>query len=123
MAEVSALPVLRRSMSRSKARFRVTRGLGGVVSLQMLTAPLSRTDIQLFHFRVEGRAFHSKSSGCARSTTDHSACLFQSLKDKLTFGGLRHLARGWVCATRQLTDWNAQDCRVRKNYASLNEIL
>jgi hypothetical protein len=41
----------------------------------------TRTNVQLFHLRVEGRAFHSQSIGCTRSTTYHSARLPQSLKD------------------------------------------
>ena len=62
-----------------------------------LVLELNGTNVQLFHFRVEGRAFHSQSVGCARCATYHSARLFQSLKDELPLDRLGHLARRWFC--------------------------
>jgi hypothetical protein len=58
-----------------------------------LVLELNRTNVQLFHFRVEGWAFHSQSFGCTRCATYHSVCLFQSLKDELALDLLGHLAR------------------------------
>jgi|SRR5271157_5107636 len=58
-----------------------------------LVPELNRTNVQLFHFRVEGRAIHSQSIGCTRCATYHSVCLFQSLKDELALDLLGHLAR------------------------------
>jgi hypothetical protein len=48
-----------------------------------LVTELNGTNVQLFHLRVEGRAFHAHSIGCTQCTTYHSLRLFQSVKDEL----------------------------------------
>ena len=67
-----------------------------------LVPELSGTNVQLFHLRVEGGAFHSQSSGCTRCAPYHSARLFQRLKDELALDLSRHLARRRLRVTSQM---------------------
>ena len=66
-----------------------------------LALELSRTNVQLLHLRVEGRAFHSQSIGCTRCATYYSARFFQSLKDELALDLWGHPARRRLRVTSQ----------------------
>ena len=74
-----------------------------------LVLELNGTNVQLFHLRVEGRAFHSQSIGRTRCATYDSARLFQSLQDELALDLWGHLARRRLLATSQFLKWNAED--------------
>ena len=76
---------------------------------RQLVQELNGTNVQLFHFRVEGRAFHSQSIGCTRCATYDSARVFQSLKDELALDLWGHLARRGLCVTSQFAKRNLQD--------------
>jgi hypothetical protein len=65
----------------------------GVVRERSVVLEINGTDVQPFHFGVEGRPFHSQSIGSTRCTPDDSTAVFQSSKDELALGILGHLAR------------------------------
>jgi hypothetical protein len=66
---------LLRANSHAPNLCRVSYPLLQTGAVQLILA-LDGTNVQPFHPRLEGRAFHSQSVGCTRCATYHSACLF-----------------------------------------------